>query len=66
MSGPALEQYAPGTALIRPDGVRAVVVAIAEHEAEIEITHRAGVQLAAPETWMGPPADLANCWNIDE
>jgi hypothetical protein len=61
-----LREYLPGVSLTRPDGARAVVVAVDGQAAEIRITHHGGQELAEPETWQGDPADLANCWNLAE
>ena len=61
-----VEIYAPGTRLYRPDGRTATVVYCRDDEARI--IHDAyqaddGTTVGEAE-WTGPPADLANCWNL--
>lgn len=59
--------YPPGTVLTRPDGRRATVVVCTPEEAilqEDSYQLADGSTVAAAE-WRGDPADLANCWNVD-
>ena len=64
MSNP--QDYPPGTRLCREDGYTAEVIEVTPQRAVLVIQRPAvNGRLPTPETWEGEPADLVNCWNID-